>query len=113
MISGKVIDTCWDLLQSFSPNSEECVLRGFTTLDDVDELKQKSVNLLLSLIEGSTNIDAIKRLSYSLDDFQIVFKWLSNIYQNFLTQTLKITVKSPNLSYVNSSLKNDSFNNNV
>lgn len=36
-------------------------MRGFyNDLDDVDELKQKSVNLLLSLIEGAANIDAIK-----------------------------------------------------
>ncbi len=49
-------------------------MRGFyNDLDDVDELKQKSVNLLLSLIEGAANIDAIKWMSYSLDDFQIVF----------------------------------------
>ena len=47
------------------------MLRGFNedNDEDIDEIKQLGVNLLLSLLEGSANMEIIKRMTQSLDDF--------------------------------------------
>lgn len=76
----------------FTPESGELLLKGFNNdSSNIDEMKQKCVVLLSSLLEGASNIETFKRMSASLDDFSIVFERMSNVYQTFIKQELKIS----------------------
>ncbi len=39
----------------------------------VDELKQKAVKLLLSIIEGPIDAEIMKGIKKTLDDFEVIF----------------------------------------
>ena len=77
--------------------------------EPVDELKMKAVNLLLSLIEGSPETDIIKRMTQSLDNFQIVFQRMQIVYERFLREELGLKQENPSLDFVNRSLTRKSF----
>ena len=50
----------------------------------------QAVRLLLSLIEGSIDMDVYKQVADSLDDFVILKRRLETIYERFVNEDLKI-----------------------
>ena len=91
LVSSKAIDNCRDILNH--GNSErELKLKGFT--DDkvsmVDELKQKAVKLLLSITEGPIDANIMKGIKKTLDDFEVIFQRMKQVYETFLTEFLNL-----------------------
>ena len=66
-------------------------MKGFTTeakLELHDALKMSAVKLLLSIIEGSVDMDVYRQIADSLDDFVILNKRLENLYYRFCHEEL-------------------------
>jgi hypothetical protein len=56
----------------------------------VDELKQKAVKLLLSIIEGPIDAEIMRSIVKTLDDFLVIFERMNIVYTTFLTETLNL-----------------------
>jgi hypothetical protein len=54
----------------------------------IDELKQKAVKLLLSIIEGPIDAEIMRSIVKTLDDFIVIFERLKQVYKSFLTDAL-------------------------
>lgn len=67
-----------------------------------------AIKLLLSIIEGSLNLEIYRQIADSLDDFIIMTKRLEAIYEKFLKDDLNLP-ETATLSQVNMSLTKDSF----
>ena len=66
-------------------------MRGFTTeqkLDFHDALKMSAIKLLLSIIEGSVDMDIYRQIADSLDDFLILTKRMESIFDRFIREDL-------------------------
>jgi hypothetical protein len=85
---------------------------GKEKMELLDGLKMKSMNLLLSIIEGSVDIDIITRITQSFDDFVSVFERMEEVYKQFVTEELELQ-ENANLSTVASALALDSFHGDV
>jgi len=75
LVESKIIDCCRDLIQQGQQSSVELEQRGFNTdqkLEFHEALKSMAIKLLLSIIDGSVNIDIYKQIADSLDDFLIL-----------------------------------------
>lgn len=68
----------------------------------------QAVRLLLSLIEGSIDMDVYKQVADSLDDFVILKRRLETIYERFVNEDLKIGEQAT-LAQVDASLRKESF----
>lgn len=55
-------------------------------LELLDGLKQKSVKLLLSIIEGPIDKDIMKSITISLDDFLVVFERIQQVFFKFVSE---------------------------
>lgn len=55
-----------------------------------DALKMSAIKLLLSLIEGSVDMEIYKQISDSLDDFNILLKRMEVIFDRFVTEKLEL-----------------------
>jgi hypothetical protein len=55
-----------------------------------DSLKMSAIKLLLSLIEGSVDMEIYKQISDSLDDFNILLKRMEVIFGRFVTEKLEL-----------------------
>jgi hypothetical protein len=55
-----------------------------------DALKMSAIKLLLSLIEGSVDMEIYKQISDSLDDFNILLKRMEVIFERFVTEKLEL-----------------------
>lgn len=53
-----------------------------------------AIKLLLSLIEGSVDMDIYRQIADSLDDFMILIKRMSIIFDVFVTEELELPVES-------------------
>lgn len=75
LVSSKAIDNCRDILNQGN-SDRELKLKGFTDdkISMVDELKQKAVKLLLSIIEGPIDAEIMKGIKKTLDDFEVIFQ---------------------------------------
>jgi hypothetical protein len=51
----------------------------------LNELKQKSVTLLLSIIEGPIDAEIMRSITKTLDDFAVIFERLNIVYQAFVS----------------------------
>ena len=96
LIKGKIIENCKDFLTMFEENSVDVLVKGFSeNLSTIVEMKQKTVVLLISLLEGCVKVENFKRMAISFDDFSIVFERMTLAYQNFLKSELKIAKENP------------------
>jgi len=104
-----VIDNCRDII-SHGASEEELQEKGFKEerIELLNMLKMKAVRLLLSLIEGSFELDIIMHITQSLDDFSAIMARLHYVYEAFVTGALKLNLTA-SLSTVNAALKKDSF----
>ena len=71
-----------------------------------------AIKLLLSIIEGSVNIEIYRQIADSLDDFIILTNRLELIYEKFVKEDLGISENS-NLTQVTKALRKDSLKGNV
>jgi len=53
-----------------------------------------AIKLLLSIIEGSVNIDIYRQIADSLDDFVILTYRMESIYEKFVKDDLNISENS-------------------
>lgn len=61
LVHCKIIENCKDFLTMFTPESGDLLLKGFDNESaQIDEMKQKCVVLLSSLLEGASNIETFK-----------------------------------------------------
>jgi hypothetical protein len=92
LVEAKIIDCCRDLIQQGQQSTSELETRGFTTpqkLEMHDALKMSAIKLLLSLIEGSVDMDIYRQIADSLDDFLILTRRMGTIYDRFIHDELK------------------------
>jgi hypothetical protein len=71
-----------------------------------------AIKLLLSLIEGSVDMDIYRQIADSLDDFMILIKRMTIIFDTFIVEDLELPQES-SVELVNKSLKRDSFLGNI
>jgi len=112
LVEAKIIDCCRDLIQQGQQSKSELKMRGFTTeakLDLHDTLKMSAIKLLLSIIEGSVDMDIYRQIADSLDDFLILTKRMGDIYDRFIREDLKLNPESATLTQVKGALRKDSF----
>jgi len=66
--------------------------RGFikSRKADLDELKMRSVALLLAIIEGQVEVEMYERVAASMDDFSIVTQRMEFVYTSFVNDELCI-----------------------
>jgi len=90
-------------------------LRGFDGENDelVDNLKQKAVTLLLSLMEGPPDQAIITRMAQSMDDFKIVFQRIQFVYERFIEENLGLSAETASLRQVNDCLQKDDLDGSV
>jgi len=92
LVQNKVIDNCRDMISS-GRTEKELREKGFVGKDNtelLDGLKMKSVNLLLSIIEGSVDVENIDQITQSFDDFVSVFERMQDVYGQFLEDELAL-----------------------
>jgi hypothetical protein len=53
-----------------------------------------AIKLLLSIIEGSVNIEIYRQIADSLDDFIILTNRMESIYEKFVKEDLNISENS-------------------
>jgi hypothetical protein len=107
---GKIIDHGRDLLACLKSRSE-IDLRGFdaeTSSEDIGELKSKTVNFLLSLLEGDADLDILARISLSLD-FKRIKERMYEVFARFISDVLQLDPAQVSLSEINNALRRDSF----
>jgi len=88
LISAKIIDSSRDFIGGFDRESEYSPIGFENKVEDLEKInlvKRKIVTLLVSLLEGETDMDIVSRMSYSLD-FQIVKERLQKVFSNFLVK---------------------------
>jgi hypothetical protein len=56
----------------------------------IDELKQKSVKLLLSIIEGPIDAEIMRSITKTLDDFVVIFQRMKIVYTIFVADALNL-----------------------
>jgi len=104
----KSIDTCRDLLTCLKHSSDQAV-RGFriTSQRQISALKSKTVNFLLSLLEGDADVEITRQIADSLDVRRCKERMLE-VFKTFVAeQGLDFT--SSVLSTVDRSLTRESF----
>lgn len=115
LVEAKIIDCCRDLIQQGQQSKNELKLRGFTTEQKEEwhnALKMSAIKLLLSLIEGSVDMDIYRQIADSLDDFMILIKRMSIIFDTFIVDDLGLPAET-SVEQVNKSLRRDSFLGNI
>lgn len=75
----------------------------------IDELKQKAVKLLLSIIEGPIDAEIMRSITKTLDDFLVIFERLRLVYNTFLAEVLNLDPEQVSLEGVQAEIKKDSF----
>jgi len=53
-----------------------------------------AIKLLLSIIEGTVDVDIYRQIADSLDDFVILTDRMESIYEKFVREDLNISVNS-------------------
>lgn len=84
-------------------------------LEDIDTIKSKLATLLLSLLEGETDMESINRMSLSLD-FTIMKERLLYVFTTFARKLLNAPnkpVEKISLNVLTQYLERDSFEDNV
>jgi len=77
-----------------------------------DNLKMQAVKLLLSIIEGSVDMDVYRQVADSLDDFLILRRRLEAIYNRFVLEDLQLSEGATPVQ-VKAALRKDSFLGNI
>lgn len=75
----------------------------------MDGLKQKSVKLLLSIIEGPIDSEIMRAITISLDDFIVVFERIDYVFKKFVTENLNLDPEQITLDDIQDELNKDSF----
>jgi hypothetical protein len=105
----KIIDNGRDLLTCLKrPN--DLLIRGFgndPNCEEISEIKSKTANFLLSLLEGDADIEILKRITESLD-FKKIKERMYEVFEYFVTNELKFP-KISSLVSINSQITRDSF----
>ena len=104
----KNIDTCRDLLTCLKHSSDQ-ELRGFriTSQRQISALKSKTVNFLLSLLEGDADVEITRQISDSLDVRRCKERML-DVFKTFVAE-LGQDFTSSVLSTVDRNLTRESF----
>jgi hypothetical protein len=106
-----IIDYGRDLLAGLK-KPEELLLKGFDSVEkeeDISELKSKTVNFLLSLLEGDVDKEILKRMTDALD-FQGIKERMSEVFYYFVEEELGIKDKiGLDIGLINSKLTKNSF----
>jgi len=68
-----------------------------------------AIKLLLSIIEGSVDMDIYRQIADSLDDFLILTKRMDGIYDRFIREDLNLNPETASLTQVKNALRKDSF----
>ena len=97
LVQSKTIDCCRDLLQKGQDSTSFMKKRGFVgeRADNLDEIKDCSVGLLLSIIEGQNDKQIYERVGASLDNLKIVTMRMNLVYQNYVTHNLGLAKDDP------------------
>jgi hypothetical protein len=106
---AKIIDNGRDLLTCLKSKTE-LVTRGFEDdphAEEIGELKSKTVNFLLSLLEGDADDIILKRIAESLD-FKRIIERMTEVFSRFVKFSLRLETGVSLLS-INSRIKKDSF----
>jgi hypothetical protein len=107
---AKVIVSGRDLLTCLKSRSE-MQTRGFdpeSSSEEIGELKSKTANFLLSLLEGDADFDILKRISESLD-FKRIKERMYEVFSWFVSDSLALQPTETSLTEINNALKKDSF----
>lgn len=110
LVTSKVIDNCRDLISQGSAD-RELKIKGFINekVELLDGLKQKSVKLLLSIIEGPIDNEIMRAITISLDDFLVVFERIGYVFNKFITENLNLKPEEITLEDIMDELNKDSF----
>ena len=110
LVTSKVIDNCRDLI-SQGGSERELKIKGFVgdKLELLDGLKQKSVKLLLSIIEGPIDSEIMRAITISLDDFIVVFERIDYVFKKYITENLNMNPEQITLENIQDELSKDSF----
>ena len=90
LAEGKLIDNCRDIISAFL-TEEECAMAGFSTEEDmqnIEEIKQSTVNVMRSSIEGDPDLELLKIMTNSLGSFAIAFTRMQTLYERFLSEIM-------------------------
>lgn len=74
----------------------------------LNELKQKSVKLLLSIIEGPIDAEIMRSITKTLDDFAVIFDRLRQVYRAFV-ESLELDPESASLDEIQGAIQKDSL----
>ena len=91
LVTSKSIDNCRDILTQ-ATTDRELKLKGLQgdKAGMIDELKQKSVKLLLSIIEGPIDAEIMRSITKTLDDFVVIFERMKIVYTIFVAEALNL-----------------------
>ena len=114
LIEAKIIDSSRDCIAGFEKPNDILPL-GFSEeeedIESIGEFKSKVVTLLLSLLEGDTDIPKITRMSNAVD-YNVVKDRMVTVFKMFAERTLgetDLNIADLNLGRLNSALVKDSF----
>lgn len=106
-----IIDHGRDLLAGLK-KKEELKDKGFDSVEkeeNISELKSKTVNFLLSLLEGDVDKEILKRMTDALD-FNGIKQRMSEVFYYFVEEELGIIDRiGLDIGIINSKLKKNSF----
>ncbi len=75
----------------------------------IDELKQKAVKLLLSIIEGPIDPEITRSIVKTMDDFEAIFERMKLVYTTFVAEGLNLDPEQVSLQDVQNEIKKDSL----
>ena len=114
LIEAKIIDSSRDFIAGFEKPNDILPL-GFSEeeedIESIGEFKSKVVTLLLSLLEGDTDIPKITRMSNAVD-YNVVKDRMVTVFKMFAERTLgetDLNIADLNLGRLNNALVKDSF----
>jgi hypothetical protein len=67
-------------------------MKGFAgeKVELLDGLKSKAVTLLLSIIEGPIDVEIMRSIVISLDDFVVIFERIHHVFMEFVKTELNL-----------------------
>ena len=91
----KIIDTCRDILRSFT-SEEEYEAAGFSNeeSEQIDEIKMSVVQLMVSSIEGHPDIELVRGVTLALDNFSVAFSRMKIVYERFVVEVMGMKKES-------------------
>ena len=110
LVTSKSIDNCRDILTQ-ATTDRELKLKGLQgdKAGMIDELKQKSVKLLLSIIEGPIDAEIMRSITKTLDDFVVIFQRMNIVYTAFVAEALNLDPEQVSLQDIQAEIKKDSL----